>query len=204
MRASHYLIIFSAVLILGCVIPETGSSNVFQAGDFKVDYPAGWIVGIGDNVYTFISGNNDSRVVVQRFDSNLFSNIESLGEYLLADNFVVFVNTTLGGVDAVIGSISGAEAVVVLHEDNYYSILMNGNGSFFALFKSSFAFQPYTAMDKYGFIPCSAVSSCPENYECYKFEEKDYPVCWEGSACDYCSSDECSIAESYPMQVFCS
>jgi len=52
---------------------------------------------------------------------------------------------------------------------------------------------------------CDASTPCPEGYECYKFPDENTPVCWDSEfdPCSRCSSGECMIAESYPMQVFC-
>ncbi len=49
---------------------------------------------------------------------------------------------------------------------------------------------------------CDAVTPC-ETGDCYKFEDKDKPICFEGDPCSRCASGRCNIAESYPMQVFC-
>ncbi len=51
---------------------------------------------------------------------------------------------------------------------------------------------------------CDATTPCPEGYECYKFEDEDNPICYIGAdPCEKCPAGECTIAESYPMQVFC-
>ncbi len=49
---------------------------------------------------------------------------------------------------------------------------------------------------------CDANTPC-ETGECYKFEDKSNPICFEGDPCSRCPSGKCSVAESYPMQVFC-
>lgn len=52
---------------------------------------------------------------------------------------------------------------------------------------------------------CDAVTPCQEGYECYKFEDEDTPICWpvDTDPCSRCSSGECNILESYPMQIRC-
>ncbi len=52
-------------------------------------------------------------------------------------------------------------------------------------------------------IRCGVDNPCPNDMGCYSFEDEDHPICWAGSPCDKCSSGECIIGESYPMQVFC-
>lgn len=54
------------------------------------------------------------------------------------------------------------------------------------------------SMDQY----CDANTPC-ESGECYKFEDEETPICFEGDPCSRCPSGKCNIAESYPMQVFC-
>lgn len=49
---------------------------------------------------------------------------------------------------------------------------------------------------------CDANTPC-ESGECYKFEDEETPICFEGDPCSRCPSGKCNIAESYPMQVFC-
>lgn len=52
---------------------------------------------------------------------------------------------------------------------------------------------------------CDANDPCPEGYDCYKFPDEENPICWDPSfdPCSVCPSGKCVIAESYPMQVFC-
>ena len=50
---------------------------------------------------------------------------------------------------------------------------------------------------------CDAFHPCPAGLSCYKFQDEDKPICWEGDPCVKCDSGNCMIAESYPMQVFC-
>ena len=49
---------------------------------------------------------------------------------------------------------------------------------------------------------CDANKLC-ESGDCYKFEDRKTPVCYEGDVCSRCESGNCNVAESYPMQVFC-
>ena len=49
---------------------------------------------------------------------------------------------------------------------------------------------------------CDASTPCDVG-ECYKFEDEDAPICYIGDPCERCPGMECTIAESYPMQVFC-
>jgi len=49
---------------------------------------------------------------------------------------------------------------------------------------------------------CDAVTPC-ETGECYKFEDKENPICFEGDPCSRCPSGGCYILESYPMQIRC-
>lgn len=49
---------------------------------------------------------------------------------------------------------------------------------------------------------CDAVTPC-ETGECYKFEDKEGPICFEGDPCSRCPSGECVLLESYPPQVRC-
>lgn len=49
---------------------------------------------------------------------------------------------------------------------------------------------------------CDALTPC-ESGDCYKFEDKDKPICFEGDPCSRCPSGECYILESYPMQIRC-
>ncbi len=51
-------------------------------------------------------------------------------------------------------------------------------------------------------IFCDAVTPC-ETGECYKFEDKDSPICFEGDPCSRCASGNCYIMESYPPQIRC-
>ena len=54
---------------------------------------------------------------------------------------------------------------------------------------------------------CDAVDSCSkEGYDCYKFESNNQPYCYYdflSDPCSKCDSKKCSIAESYPIEVFC-
>jgi|GEM_PF-1516104 len=50
---------------------------------------------------------------------------------------------------------------------------------------------------------CDALNPCGEGYGCYSFEDSGGPICYMGDPCLKCSSGTCNIAESYPMQVFC-
>ncbi len=50
---------------------------------------------------------------------------------------------------------------------------------------------------------CDATTPC-ERGTCYKFQDFDRPICWEGSdPCVRCDSKKCSILESYPAQIVC-
>ncbi len=57
---------------------------------------------------------------------------------------------------------------------------------------------------------CDAINPCPADYECASFPEvglKCYPTTTTSNPCDFvkCSSGkECIVAESYPVQIFCS
>ena len=50
---------------------------------------------------------------------------------------------------------------------------------------------------------CDADNPCPEGQKCYKFEDEKNPICWKGDPCTKCESENCVVAESYPIQVFC-
>ncbi len=50
---------------------------------------------------------------------------------------------------------------------------------------------------------CDADNPCPQGQECYKSEDEESPICWEGDPCAKCESGNCVVAESYPIQVFC-
>jgi hypothetical protein len=51
---------------------------------------------------------------------------------------------------------------------------------------------------------CDAMRRCPENQECYKFENKTSPICWTGDPCSVCAKgQQCLMAESYPAQIRC-
>ena len=52
------------------------------------------------------------------------------------------------------------------------------------------------------FVSCDALNPC-ESGDCYKFHDLAEPVCYEGDPCERCPSKICTIAESYPMQIFC-
>jgi len=59
-----------------------------------------------------------------------------------------------------------------------------------------------------GFSPCPETKFCDaltpcDVGDCYKFEDEDTPICYTGDPCEKCPGMECIIAESYPMQVFC-
>lgn len=49
---------------------------------------------------------------------------------------------------------------------------------------------------------CDTLNPCAQG-DCYKFQDEDTPICWEGDPCKKCESGKCNVAESYPMQVFC-
>ena len=50
---------------------------------------------------------------------------------------------------------------------------------------------------------CDALIRC-EKGECYKFQDVEKPICWEGgNPCERCPSGKCSILESYPAQIVC-
>ena len=53
---------------------------------------------------------------------------------------------------------------------------------------------------------CDAINPCSkEGEDCYKLEGKDKAYCYPAgyNICSECSVGKCSIAESYPAQVFC-
>ena len=52
---------------------------------------------------------------------------------------------------------------------------------------------------------CSAVDDCPDSMGCYNFEGNDFANCFHLSEdpCSVCESGLCTLAESYPVQVFC-
>ena len=51
---------------------------------------------------------------------------------------------------------------------------------------------------------CDALTPCSGGYECYSFEDEDTPICYIGTdPCERCSSRNCIILESYPMQIRC-
>ena len=52
-------------------------------------------------------------------------------------------------------------------------------------------------------VSCDASITCPKNYDCYKYEDQDSAICYQGNPCFQCDSHTCNIAESYPMQIFC-
>ncbi len=52
-------------------------------------------------------------------------------------------------------------------------------------------------------LTCDATTPCPSGYECYKFEDRNAPICFEGNPCTRCASGKCIIFESYPPQVRC-
>jgi len=52
-------------------------------------------------------------------------------------------------------------------------------------------------------ITCDTLTRCPEGMDCYKFRDQETPICWAGDPCARCNSGICTIAESYPMQIFC-
>ena len=49
---------------------------------------------------------------------------------------------------------------------------------------------------------CDALTPC-ETGECYKFEDEETAICFEGDPCSRCPLGECYILESYPMQIRC-
>ena len=51
-------------------------------------------------------------------------------------------------------------------------------------------------------VSCDALHPC-ERGDCYVFPDASTPVCFEGNPCVRCPTGNCTIAESYPMQVFC-
>ncbi len=57
--------------------------------------------------------------------------------------------------------------------------------------------------DDFEKITCDALTPCPGGMDCYKFRDQTTPICWAGNPCTRCNSGECTIAESYPMQIFC-
>ncbi len=59
------------------------------------------------------------------------------------------------------------------------------------------AFDPCPAS-----VLCDATTRCA-NGECYKFQDLEKPICWQGNPCDRCASGKCSILESYPPQIVC-
>ena len=52
-------------------------------------------------------------------------------------------------------------------------------------------------------IQCDVSTPCPDGQDCYKFENKDYPICFKGDPCSACASRKCMVLESYPMQIKC-
>lgn len=52
---------------------------------------------------------------------------------------------------------------------------------------------------------CDITDKCENDGEsgCYLFPGEDKAYCYSGDPCSKCDSGKCSIAESYPMQVFC-
>jgi len=65
-------------------------------------------------------------------------------------------------------------------------------------FGESYPMQVFCIEEQY----CDANTPC-ESGECYKFEDEETSICFEGDPCSRCPSGKCNIAESYPMQVFC-
>ena len=58
------------------------------------------------------------------------------------------------------------------------------------------------SIDKGGF--CDARTPCAESLDCIQFPDEEQPICYQGNPCLKCPSQQCSIGESYPLQVFCS
>jgi len=89
---------------------------------------------------------------------------------------------------------------ILLEEENKFIHIRGFNQNYFNQFFSTFKFIDQEQTDSQ--ISCDAQSPCITG-DCYLFPDEEKPICFQGDPCQECESKKCTIAESYPMQIFC-
>jgi len=64
------------------------------------------------------------------------------------------------------------------------------------------SYPPQVFCELYGEPPCDENNEC-EIGECYKYDDRDYPICWEGEPCSRCTSGNCNLIGTDPPVVEC-